>query len=127
MVWLARTTHDSRGGQPDNYGLKEARPECGAQPFKKNGHIHPGKQNHQSGACGRYFVLHADNRVVVEEQRPLVERLLREKISLHGICRAVGVSIRRLMNFMVARFWAAPDHLHAQPMASPQDVIPGLS
>jgi hypothetical protein len=126
MVWFARATHDSRGGQPDNCGLEEAPPECGAQPFKKNSHIHPGKQNHQSEACGRHFVLHGDNWVVVEEQRPLAERLLREKISLHGICRAVGVSIRRLIDFMVARFWAAPDHLHAQPIASPQDVILGL-
>jgi IS1 family transposase len=71
------------------------------------------------------FVLHADNRVVVEEQRTLVERLLREKISLHGICRAVGVSIRCLMDFMVARFEALPDHLHVQPIVSPQDVILG--
>jgi insertion element IS1 protein InsB len=29
-----------------------------------------------------------------EEQRTLVERLLGEKISLHGMCRAVGVSLR---------------------------------
>jgi hypothetical protein len=32
--------------------------------------------------------------VIAEEQRTLVERLLRENISLPGICRAVGVSIR---------------------------------
>ena len=32
-------------------------------------------------------------------QRILVERLLGEKISLHGICRAVGVSLRWLMGF----------------------------
>jgi insertion element IS1 protein InsB len=105
--------------------VKEACPECGAQHFKKNGHIHTGKQNHQCKACGRQFVLHADNRVVVEAQRTLVERLLREKISLHGICRAVGVSIRWLMDFMVARFEALPDHLHVQLIASPQDAIMG--
>jgi insertion element IS1 protein InsB len=105
--------------------VKEACPGCGAQHFKKNGHIHTGKQHHQGKTCGRQFVFHADNRVVVEEQRTLVERLLREKISLHGICRAVGVSIRWLMDFMVACFEALPDHLHVQPMASPQDVIMG--
>jgi insertion element IS1 protein InsB len=90
--------------------VKEACPECGAQHFKKNGYIRTGKQNHQCKACGRQFVLHADNRMVVEEQRTLVARLLREKISLHGICRAVGVGIRWLMDFMVARFEALPDH-----------------
>jgi insertion element IS1 protein InsB len=71
------------------------------------------------------FVLHADNRVISEEQRTLVERLLCEKISLHGICRTVGVSIRWLMGFMVARFAALPDHLHGQPVASPREVIIG--
>jgi len=54
-----------------------------------------------------------------------VERLLCEKISLHGICRAVGVSIRWLMGFIVTRFAALPDHLHVQPVASPRDVLIG--
>lgn len=105
--------------------VREACPACGAPHFKKNGHIHTGKQNHQCKACGRQFVLHADNWVIGEEQRTLVERLLREKISLHGIGRTVGVSIRWLMDFMVARFEALPDHLHVQPVAASHDVIMG--
>jgi hypothetical protein len=67
--------------------------------------------------------LPAENRVIEEEQRTLVERLLREKISLHGICRAVGVSIRWLMDFMVARFQAAPEDLHVQLPGRPGEVI----
>jgi len=63
--------------------------------------------------------------VIGEEQRTLVERLLREKISLHGICRAVGVSMRWLMGFMVGRFAALPDHLHVLPVAAPREVIIG--
>jgi len=63
--------------------------------------------------------------VIGDEQRTLVERLLCEKISLQGICRAVGVSIRWLMDFMAARFAALPDHLHVQPVASPRDVLIG--
>jgi hypothetical protein len=39
--------------------------------------------------------------VMSEEQRTLVERLLCEKISLHGICRAVGV--RALVPFRVTQ------------------------
>ena len=70
-------------------------------------------------------VLQADNRVIGEDQRTLVERLLREKISLYGICRAVGVSIRWLMGFIVARFAALPDHLHVLPVAAPREVIIG--
>jgi IS1 family transposase len=60
-----------------------------------------------------------------EEQRTLVERLLCEKISLHGMCRAVGVSIRWLMGFMVARLAALPEHLHVLPVAAPREVLIG--
>jgi len=83
--------------------MRDACPECGAQQFKKNGHIHNGKQNHQCKECGRQFVLDATKRVIVEEQRTVVQRLLREKISLHGICRAMGVSIRWLINGFYGR------------------------
>jgi transposase-like protein len=47
--------------------------------FKKNGHIHNGKQNHQCKTCGRQFVVDATNRVIDAEHRSLVERLLCEK------------------------------------------------
>ena len=105
--------------------VREACPACGSERFKRNGHLQTGQQNHQCKACGRQFVLHADNRVISDEQRTLVERLLCEKISLHGICRAVGVSIRWLMGFMAARFAALPDHLHVLPVAAPREVIIG--
>jgi insertion element IS1 protein InsB len=78
-----------------------------------------------SKACGHQFVVYADNRAIAEDQRTLVERLLLEKISLHGICRAVGVSIRWLMDFMITRFNVFPDHLHVQPVTSPRDVLMG--
>jgi hypothetical protein len=67
----------------------------------------------------------ATNRLIVEEHRILVERLLCEKISLHGICCAIGVSIRWLMDFMVACFAAVPEHLHVQPVASSGEVLLG--
>jgi insertion element IS1 protein InsB len=104
---------------------REVCPECGSQQFKKNGHLHNGKQNHQCKMCGRPFVADATNRVIVEEQRALVERLLYEKISLHGICRAIGVSLRWLMDFIVARFAAVPEHLQVQPLAASRDVLIG--
>jgi insertion element IS1 protein InsB len=103
--------------------VRDACPGCGAEQFKKNGHIHNGKQNHRCKTCGRQFVLHVENRLIAEDQRTLVERLLREKISLHGICRAVGVSIRWLLGFMVGRFNAAPEHLHVPLPDSPTTVM----
>ena len=53
----------------------------------------------------------------------MLERLLRERISLRGICRAVGVGLRWLPHFMVARFATAPDHLYVQPTAGTRRVI----
>src|ERR1044071_8558151 len=105
--------------------VREACPECGSQRFKKNGHIHNGKQNHQCKTCSHQFVVDATNRVIDAEHRCVVERLLCEKISLHGICRALGVSIRWLMDFMVARFAAVPEHLYVQPLATSCEVLIG--
>ena len=70
-----------------------------------------------------WFDLVPENRVITEEQRALIERLLLERISLHGICRALGVGLRRLLYFIVERFTAAPDHLYVQPTVGTQRVM----
>jgi hypothetical protein len=57
------------------------------------------------------FVLTPENAVITKEQRTLIERLLLERISLRGICRAVGVGLRWLLQFMDKQFHEAPDHL----------------
>ena len=61
--------------------------------------------------------------MITEEQGTLIERLLLERISLYGICRAVGVGLQWLLQFMGARFQAAPEHLHIKPPASLPAVI----
>jgi hypothetical protein len=66
--------------------LREACPRCGSRSYKRNGHMHTGKQNHHRKLCGRACVLHPENSVITEEQRTLIERLLLERISLRGIC-----------------------------------------
>jgi insertion element IS1 protein InsB len=103
--------------------VRDACPGCGSSHFKKNGHIHSGKQNHQCKACGRQFVASAEERIIVAEQRTLIQHLLCERISLRGICRAVGVSLTWLLHFMVECFAACPDHLHVQLPNSPTDVV----
>jgi insertion element IS1 protein InsB len=103
--------------------VRGACPACGSMQFKKNGHIHSGKQNHQCKACGRQFVTDATDRSILHEQRTLIEHLLRERISLRGICRAVGVSFTWLLHFMVERFAACPDHLHVRLPVRPTAVV----
>jgi IS1 family transposase len=73
--------------------------------------------------CGRAFVLQPENSVITDEQRVLIERLLLERISLRGICRAVGVGLQWLLQFMVTRFQAAPEDLYANPAEGTPAVI----
>jgi insertion element IS1 protein InsB len=103
--------------------VRDACPGCGSIQFKKNGHIHGGKQNHQCKACGRQFVASAEERIIASEQRMLIEHLRCERISLRGICQALGVSLTWLLHFMVERFTACPDHLHVQRPVSPTTVV----
>src|SRR3954465_5689269 len=98
-------------------------PQCGSRGYKRKGHIQTGKQNHRCKVCGRAFVLTPENFVITEEQRALVERLLLERISLRGICRAVGVGLQWLLQFMVARFQAAPEDLYIKPAGGTPAVI----
>ena len=80
--------------------MREGCPQCGSQRYKKNGHIHNDKQNHQGKECERQFVGHVDQHLISEEQCALVERSLLERISLRGMCRAVGVGLKGLVAFL---------------------------
>src|SRR5689334_301552 len=95
-------------------GIQEDCPRCGSKHHKKNGHIHNGKQNHRCKACGRQFVREFAQRRVSAEHRALIARLLKERLSLRGICRAVGVGMKWLMGFLVECYGAAPAHLNVQ-------------
>jgi insertion element IS1 protein InsB len=103
--------------------FRETCPVCGSNRYKKNGHTRHGKQNHQCKTCGRQFTVNPLDRCIASEQRQRIEHLLRERISLRGICRAVGVSLTWLLHFMVECFAACPDDLHAQPPAQPTEVL----
>jgi hypothetical protein len=64
-----------RGGLREGYGQERRCPQCGSAWYKRNGHLHTGKQNHRCKVCGRAFVLTPENHVITEEQRMLIERL----------------------------------------------------
>ena len=103
--------------------IREVCPRCKSSTYKKNGHIHNGKQHHQCKDCGRQFVDDFAQDILADDTRRLVERLLLERLSLRGICRAVGVGLRWLLGFIVTCFEALPDHLHVQPVSCNQDVM----
>ena len=60
---------------------------------------------------------------ISEDTRVFIERLLVERISLRGICRAVGVSLKWLLGVLVQCFEALPEHLHVQPVTGHGNVM----
>src|SRR5215831_1699642 len=98
-------------------------PQCQSPKFKKNGHIHNSKQNHHCHDCGRQFVQCFEQYLISEDTRELIERLVVERISLRGICRAVGVTLKWLLGFLVQCVEALPDHLHVQPVTCHGNVL----
>jgi insertion element IS1 protein InsB len=123
MLLLTKNTGSEVGGQQKSMVIRDVCPRCQSSKYKKNGHIHNGKQNHQCQACGRQFVECFEHSLISDDTRALIERLLVERISLCGICRAVGVGLKWLLGFLVHCVEALPDHLHVQPITSHQDVI----
>ncbi|MGI9294596.1 MAG: IS1 family transposase [Pseudomonadales bacterium] len=103
--------------------IPEACPACGSTRYKKNGHTRHGKQNHLCKACERQFSAEANPDLISQERRALIKNLLRERLSLRGICRAVGVSLTWLLHFMVECFGACPDHLNVRLPASPDKML----
>jgi insertion element IS1 protein InsB len=103
--------------------IRDACPRCGSHRYKKNGHTRHGKQNHQCKACGRQFAPDAVDRSIAHEQRLRIAQLLCERVSLRGICRAVGVSLTWLLHCMVECFASCPDDLHAQRLPQPTTVV----
>jgi IS1 family transposase len=103
--------------------VRDVCPQCGSTPYKKNGHTRHGKHNHQCTACERQCVATAENRRIADEPRTVIAHLLRERISLRGICRAVGVSLTWLLHCIVERFAACPDNLHVRLSRRPTEVV----
>src|SRR5918992_5172998 len=123
MLLLAKNASHASGGQQQAMVIRDACPRCQSPKYKKNGHIPNGKQNHQCHDCGRQFVECFEQHLVSDDIRALIERLLVERISLRGICRAVGVGLKWLVGFLVECFEALPDHLHVQPVTCKQNVM----
>src|SRR5512144_2923761 len=94
--------------------IREDCPQCGSTQSKKNGYLPSGKQSHRCQAYGRQFVLPFEQRLVWAQERALIKRWLGERLSLHGICRAVGMTMRWLMGFIMEGYTSAPDNLNVQ-------------
>lgn len=83
-------------------------PSCGSSAFKKNGINQHGDQNHKCLECNKQFVLNPQNKIISDETKDLIRRLLLERLSLRGICRATQVSKTWLLDFIRQEYSKAP-------------------
>jgi transposase-like protein len=78
-------------------------PRCHSSRIVKNGLIHNGNQNFKCKDCNRQFVQNPTKKVIGQETRDLIDKLLLERLSLAGIARVTGVSEQWLQTYVNAR------------------------
>ena len=101
--------------------MKLSCPHCLSSKVKKNGNTHYGKQNHQCNDCKRQFVEGGQDWFISEEQKGLIDKLLKERISLAGICRVVEVSDVWLQSYLQSKYEELPDDLNTDLELPPKE------
>lgn len=89
-------------------------PDCNSDAVVKNGFIHNGKQNHLCKDCGRQFVEDPQNKVISDETKALIDKLLLEKIPLAGIARVVDVSEVWLQGYVNEKYASVPREVNVR-------------
>ena len=74
--------------------IRDVCPRYKSPKYKKNRHLHNSKQNHHCHRCGQQFGRCFEPYLIAADQHALIERLLLERLSLRGICRAAGVQLK---------------------------------
>ena len=74
----------------------------------KNGTIHNGTPKWMCKDCRRQFVATPIQRRITDETKQTIDKLLLERISLAGIVRVTGVSLRWLQYYVNAKYAAVP-------------------
>lgn len=90
-------------------------PRCQSNHVVKNGKIHNGQQNFKCKGCGRQFVQNPTKKVIGQETRDLIDKLLLERLSLAGIARATGVSEQWLQTYVNAKYSSVSKTVEAWP------------
>ena len=111
------------------YEMLEKRcPYCLSDKITRKGWTgSPGDRKHTKR---RYYCKGCDTRYVEcgrdyfidEEKVALIDRLLLERLSLRGICRAVRISLTWLMSYVKRRYEQVPDDLHFKPVMKTEQV-----
>jgi len=97
--------------------IREVCPRCKSPKDRNNEHLHHGQQHPHGHGCGHQFVRCCEPYRIANDHRGLSERILVARIALRGLWRAVGVTLKWLLGFLVPCFAAWPAHLHGQPVS----------
>lgn len=93
-------------------------PSCHSEDVVKNGRTRHGKQNYKCRECGCQFVEDPQWRLISDETKGIVDRLLLEKISLAGIARALQISELWLQQYVNQKFKTMPQEVQVRPKKS---------
>lgn len=86
-------------------------PSCESTNVVKNGFIHNGNQNHKCKACGRQFVEVPTQKLISQDTKDLIDKLLLEKMPLAGIARVCNVSEAWLQNYVNRKYESIPQQV----------------
>jgi transposase-like protein len=90
-------------------------PICASSQTVKNGRIHNAKQRFKCHECGRQFVEHPQKKVIDQNTREWIDRLLLERISLAGIARVAQVSEQWLQSYVNQKYAQVPRQVQVTP------------
>ena len=79
-------------------------PKCKSDNIVKNGNIHNKKQRFLYKECGKRSVENPSKKIISQETKNIIDKLLLERISLAGIARVVGVSKRWLQKYVNEKY-----------------------
>jgi transposase-like protein len=96
MLLLTQNASHASGGQQAAMITREVCPRCQSPKHKNNGHRPNGQLSHQCRDCGRQLVDCCEPALISADARALIERVLVERISWRGLCRAVGGNLKGL-------------------------------
>jgi len=86
-------------------------PNCESEEVVKNGRIHNGKQNYRCKVCGRQFVEDPQQKLISQQTKEMVDKLLLEKLPLAGIARVCDVSELWLQGYINRIYEVVPQQV----------------
>ena len=86
-------------------------PYCGSTDILKNGSTHHKKPKFLCKTCRRQFIENPQKKVITPSEQLTVEKLLKERISLRGIARALEISLSWIQTFVNNLYRSSPLHL----------------